>query len=286
MDIESFSGAATVAAACTIVFVVVMKSWQVVSRTINSGPLFTDGIVREAAQRFRDEFERLSNTQAIYLSAGLVFIMLFMAAHALDAERLYAGYPDWQLHIFATVLTIGLLLVLASLVRIVIDRHHVRLLRDANIVVGHQLQHVAAGFGQVFHDVETSAGVIDHVVVGQSGAYAVSVFARRPVSNGHVEIDNNELIFRPSGDSDSILANGKCIAALERAFRRLLDHRVRVRSVIAVPGWQIDNQSNDEHLLVNADSLPMMRGWKDQADYLMNEDVEALHKMLTDLTKA
>jgi hypothetical protein len=70
-------------------------------------------------------------------------------------------------------------------------------------------------------------------------------------------------------------------AALEREFRRLLDHRVRVRSVIAVPGWLVNNQSSEEHLLVNNRSLPMIRGWKDQADYLMNEDVDALHEMLT-----
>lgn len=286
MDIVSFSGAATVAAACTIVFVLVMKSWQVLTRTIDSSPTFADGIMRESAQRFRDEFERLSNTQAIYLSAGLVFVVLFVAAYTLQAERLYAGYPDWQLHIFLTVLTVGAMLALAKLVQTFVSRHQVRLLRDANIAVGHQLQRIAMEFGHVFHDVETSAGVIDHVVVGQSGVYAVNVFARRPARNGHVELNNNELHFGPADKSDSIVETGKCIAALEREFRRLLDHRVRVRSVIAVPGWEVSKQSSDEHLLVNTDSLPMLRGWKDQADYLMNEDVEALHQMLTSLTTA
>lgn len=78
----------------------------------------------------------------------------------------------------------------------------------------------------------------------------------------------------------------KRTAALERDFRRLLDHRVRVRSVIAVPGWEVQQQSSEEHLLVNDRNLPMLRGWKDQADYLMNEDVDALHQMLTAITKA
>jgi hypothetical protein len=59
-----------------------------------------------------------------------------------------------------------------------------------------------------------------------------------------------------------------------------------VRSVIAVPGWEIHEQSNEEHLLVNDRSLSMLRGWKDQADYLMNEDVDTLHRMLTAITKA
>ena len=286
MDIESFSGAATVAAASTIVFVLVMKSWQIIARSVNSGPTFADSIMREAAQRFRDEFDRLSNTQATYLSAGLVFVVLFIAAYILQAERLYAGYPDWQLYLFLGVLTFGALLAFIKLVQTFVERHQVRLLRDANIAVGHQLQRIATGFGRVYHDVETSAGIIDHVIIGQNGAYAVNVFARRPAKNGHVGFDNNSLLYQPSGKTQTIVATAKRTAALERDFRRLLDHRVRVRSVIAVPGWEIHEQSNEEHLLVNDHSLSMLRGWKDQADYLMNEDVDTLHRMLTAITKA
>jgi hypothetical protein len=286
MDIESFSGAATVAAASTIVFVLVMKSWQIIARSVNSGPTFADSIMREAAQRFRDEFDRLSNRQATYLSAGLVFVVLFVVAYILQAERLYADYPDWQLYFFLAVLTFGAVLALIKLFQTFVERRQVRLLRDANIAVGHQLQRIATGFGRVYHDVETSAGIIDHVIVGQNGAYAVNVFARRPAKNGHVELDNNSLLYQPSGKTHTIVATAKRTAALERDFRRLLNHRVRVRSVIAVPGWEIHEQSSEEHLLVNDRSLPMLRGWKDQADYLMNEDVDALHQMLTVITKA
>ena len=286
MDIESFSGAATVAAASTIVFVLVIKSCQIIARSVNSGPTFADSIMREAAQRFRDEFDRLSNRQATYLSAGLVFVVLFFVAYILQAERLYADYPDWQLYFFLAVLTFGAVLALIKLVQTFVERRQVRLLRDANIAVGHQLQRIATGFGRVYHDVETSAGVIDHVIVGQNGAYAVNVFARRPAKNGHVELDNNSLLYQPSGKTHTIVATAKRTAALERDFRRLLDHRVRVRSVIAVHGWEIHEQSSEDHLLVNDRSLPMLRGWKDQSDYLMNEDVDALHRMLTEITKA
>ncbi|MEJ2127425.1 MAG: hypothetical protein P8X81_01110 [Woeseiaceae bacterium] len=286
MDIESFSGAATVALASTIIFVLAMKSVQLISRSVHSSPSFTDGMMREAAQRFREEFERLSNTQSTYLSAALVFVVLFVAAHVLQAERLYEGYSDWQLFLFLFVLGIGAVLAVLRLVQTFIARHQVRLLRDANIAIGHQLQRIAAGMGRVYHDVETDAGVIDHLVVGTGGAYAVNVFARSPVRNGYVELKKNTLHFHPSDVSESVVATGKRTAALEREFRRLLDHRVRVRSVIAVPGWEVHEQSSEEHLVVNDRSLPMVRGWKDQADYLMNEDVEALHEMLASVTTA
>ena len=127
----------------------------------------------------------------------------------------------------------------------------------------------------------TSSGIIDHIIVGQSGAYAVSVFAIPGAKNGNVNLHNNELQFEPTDKTRSIVATNANIASLEREFRRLLDHHVRVRSVIAIPGWEIGEQSSEEHLLVNERNLPMLSGWKDQADYLMDEDVDALHKLLT-----
>ena len=269
------------ALASTVIFVLISKSWQILSRTVGSNRSFGDGIMREAAQRFRDEFDRLSSSQSTYLSAGLVFGVLFVAAYVLNAERLFTGYPVWQLYIFLVVLSAGAFLALYQLAHTVLARHRVRLLRDANIAVGHRLQGIATGFGRVYHDVETAAGVIDHVIVGPSGAYAINVFARRPAKNGGVALDANTLTFEPGGKTESIIQIAARTAALEREFRRLLDHRVRVRSVLAVPGWQVNSQSGEDHLVVNDKSLAMLRGWKNKADYLMNEDVDALHQLLT-----
>ena len=43
----------------------------------------------------------------------------------------------------------------------------------------------------------------------------------------------------------------------------------------------VDNQSSDGHLVVNERTLPMLRGWRDEADYLMDEDVQTLQQHLT-----
>ena len=286
MDIESFSGAATIATASTIVFALAMKSWHYIARRVNNGPRFAAGINREAAQRFRDELEQLTASQWTYLSAALVFVMLFVSAHALRAERIYAGYPAWQLYLFSGLLAVLAALVARQLVQNHMGRTHLELLRDANLAIGHRLQHIATGLGRVYHDVDTTAGVIDHLVVGANGVYAINVFAASPVANGHVTLDNNTLRFKPTDKTQSIVAMGKRIAALERAFRRLLDHRVRVRSVIAVPGWDVHEQAGDEHLVVNERSLSMLCGWKDQADFLLSEDLESLQQMLGRATTA
>ena len=281
MDVESISGAATVALTSTFIFVLIAKSWQLVARTIGSNPSFSDSIMRESAQRFRDEFERLNSEQSTFLSAVVVFAVLFAAAYVLNAERLFVGYPYWQLYLLLAALSAGALLAAYRLAKTVRARRHVKLRRDANIAIGHELQRMATTLGRTYHDVETSAGIIDHIVVGQNGAFAINVVARRSVRDGNVALRGKELLFTPANKTHSIVTTAAMIASLEREFRRLLDHRVRVRSVIAIPGWDIAEQSSDEHLLVNERNLPMLGGWKDQADFLMNEDVDALHKLLT-----
>lgn len=280
MDIESISGAATIALASTVVFVLIAKSWQVISRTVGTNSNFPDSIMREAAQRFRDEFERLSASQSTYLSAAVVFAVLFASAHALDAERLFLGYPHWQLTLLLATLTVAAALVTYRLAQLVRHRQDVRLARDANIAIGHQLQRIASGLGRVYHDVETEAGVIDHLVIGQYGAYAVNVVAVPAAKNGTVELRGRDLSFQPAGVSRSVVEVGASVASLEREFRRLLDQRVHVRSVIAIPGWEIGGRTSEEHLLVNERNLPMLSGWKDSSAHLPDEDIDALHDLL------
>ena len=165
MDLEAISGAATIALTSTILFLLVAKFWNAVSRVVGSGSHFADSIMHEAAQRFRDELDRVSASQSAYLGGALVFAMLFVAAYVLQAQQLFTGYPDWQLYLQLGFLILAAGFALHKLVRTVITRRKVKFLRDANVAIGHQLQQITSGITQVFHDVPTSAGVIDHVVI-------------------------------------------------------------------------------------------------------------------------
>jgi len=281
MDIEAFSGAATVALTSTILFLLVAKFWNALSRTVGSGPYFADSIMHEAAQRFRDELDRLSTSQSTYLGGVLVFAVLFAAAYVLQAQQLFAGYPDWQLYLQLGFLLLTVGFAVYKLVRTIVTRAQIKFLRDANVAIGHQLQQISSGITQVFHDVATSAGVVDHVVIGQSGIYAINVVAKRKLKNGGVQLQGNELHFSTSTVPQSIVEIAARTTRLEKEFHELLGHRVRVRSVIAAPGWEIGEQASQDHLLVNERNISMLSGWKDNTDHLMNEDVEALVQELT-----
>jgi hypothetical protein len=281
MNIEAISGAATVALASTILFLLVAKSWSAFSRTIGSTPNFADSIMHEAAQRFRDELKRIANSQAIYLSGTLVFMVLFSAAYLLQAEVLFAGYPVWQLWLQVGFLGLAALFAAWRLGRTILAYRQLRFVRDANIAVGHQLQQISVGAKRVFHDVKTSAGIVDHVLVSQTGIYAVNVVPRRGGRKHDAELKDNHLVFSNSSKRVPIVNITATAARLEKEMSQLLGQKIRVRSVIAVPGWNIGEQTSEQHLLVNEHTIPMLRGWRDRSDYLMNEDVEELQEELT-----
>jgi hypothetical protein len=281
MNLEAISGSATVAIACAIVFFLASKTWQLFVRSLAIHPNFPDSIMQEAAQRFRDEFEQLSRKQSAYVASLLLFVVVFGVAYTFQARVLFAGYPAWQLYLLLVALAAAAGFAAYRLLRIISASRQVRFIRDANIAIGHSLQRVANKHGRVFHDVATSAGVVDHVIVGRSGAYAINVVARRGFRNGTVKLVGDELRFSNRHAATRIAEIAAKTTRLEQDFRQLLRSAVRVRSVIAVPGWQAEIQNSDACLLVNERTLPMIRGWKKESDYLMDEDVDALQDYLT-----
>ena len=104
MDLEAFTGSATVAIACAIVFFLASKSWQLLAISLAWYPCFPDNIMREAAQRFRDELDRLSRQQATYVAALAMFAVVFGVAYTFEASALFEGYPVWQLYLLLVVL--------------------------------------------------------------------------------------------------------------------------------------------------------------------------------------
>ena len=280
MNIEAVSAAGTVALTTTIAFLLIARSWNVISRTVDNGSSFADSIMHEAAQRFRDELDRLSASQSIYLGAILVFAMLFAAAYVLQAQALFAGYPDWQIGLQLAFLLLTVVFAAYKVIRTIHASRHVRFLRDASLAIGHQLQQMSSLTTQVFHDVKTAAGVIDHVVVGREGVFAVNVVARRPRNGGSVCILDNGLRFSNCDGSISVVPQLAKNARLGKHLARLIGQRVRVRSVIAVPGWETPEQSDERHLVTNERNVSMLLGWKDRTDYLMDDDMSAVKEDL------
>ena len=281
MSLVAISGAATIALASTIVFLLIVKSWQAFAQSVVTTTRFPHSIMLEAAQRFRDELERLGREQSTYLIAALVFAVIFAITYLLPPRGMFESLPQWQLILVLALFGAAALYTGYRLMRIVVAKRRIAFVRDANMATGHALQKLTSNQNRVFHDVPCSAGVIDNVIVGLHGIYAVSVIARKPGKDNRVRLRGDELSFAPSDKTISISRSGTKSGRLAKEIREIVKNDVRVRSVVAVPGWEIESQVSDEYLVVNERNLAMLSGWKDQKDYLMDEDVDSVQKLLT-----
>lgn len=281
MSLAALSGATTIALASTIVFLLIVKSWVALAQPLAASTRFPNSIMFEAAQRFRDEMARLGREQSHYLIAALVFAVTFFTTYVLLPLDMFEGLPRWQLIFLLMLFGAAALYTAYRLVRIVAAIRHLAFVSDANMATGHALQKLTANQNRVFHDVPCGSFIIDNVVVGLQGIYAISVIARRPRKDSRVRLRGDRLSFLPGDKSISISRSGAKSIRLAREIRQMLDLDVRVRSVVAIPGWEIESQVSDEYLVVNERNLAMLSGWKDQQDFMMTEDVAKVQEMLT-----
>lgn len=281
MDSLALSDAAIIALAGTVAFALIARSWQWLAQSLGNTSSFPNSVLHEAAQQIRDQLDRVGRAQALYLCSMLVFALLFIAAYLLGPQQILGQAPVWLADALLGVVTTIALFGIYKITAGIVAQKRLRFQRDANIAVGHGLQQLSANQNRVFHDVSCAAGPIDHVIVGLHGVYAVFVVARKPRKDRRVRLNGDRLSFAPGNVVISLADCGKKSDRLGRECSKQANHEIRVRPVIAVPGWDVDSQSSSAYLVVNESNLSMMRGWKDSSDYLLNEDVDVIQTLLT-----
>lgn len=279
MDLTALSGAVTIALASSIVFLLVIKSWALFVKSTTT-TRFPESIMLEAAQRIRDKLTKLSHDQSVYLVSVLVFTVLFCIFYLIPPQGLFDDVPKWQLVAILALLGIAAIILAYRLLQLVIAKRNLLFCRDASMATGHALQTITANQNRVFHDVPCAAGIIDNVVAGLHGIYTVSVIARQSGKNNRAILKDDRLTF-DGKNAISVRRSATKSEQLARELREVTGHKIRVRSVIAIPGWEIESQQSSEFLVVNERNLTMLTGWKDPKEYLMNEDIEAIHRLLT-----
>jgi Ca2+/Na+ antiporter len=279
MDLTVLSGAATIALASTIILLLVIRSWAAFTKSTTT-TRFPESIMLEAAQRIRDKLTKLSQDQSVYLVSALVFTVVFCIFYLIPPQGMFDDVPRWQLILVLVLLGIAAAFLVFRIAQTVVAKRKLLFYRDASMATGHALQRLTANRNRVSHDVPTAAGTIDNVIVGLQGVYTVSVIARKAGKKDRAALKGDRLSL---GEKYSISVKRSAVKSeqLAKEIRKATGNDIRVRSVIAIPGWEIESQQSSEFLVVNERNLAMLTGWKDQKDYLMNEDVEAVQDLLT-----
>lgn len=284
--LQSIVTAASISLVATFAYLFVAKTGLALARRGWRRSPFAGEILYEAGHRFREQLRSLDSTYSLYLTALVVFVIVFVTTGLVQSPSRAVNMPAWGWVLGALLVAVGACSLLLTLVRVMRTRSRIAYVTDAHIAIGHALQRTLAKGNRIFHNVDAGDAVIDHVVVGINGVYAVNVAVRgkrgwlQRKPDGKVTLENNELTFDDIKDTAVINDSMKKISALSRTLTKATGQPIKVRSVIAVPGWQIGSQTNEHHLLVNEKNLIMLTGWTSKEAYLMDEDVEKIYAYL------
>ncbi len=272
------TSALAIALLATSLFVLAGVGWLTLTNRFQYRRVFADQILFEAGHRFREQLQELDARHWLYLSGVPVFLLLLFTVLLLRPPPPLVTAPAWVWMLTALLLFLVSLYLPYEIFRLRRARTRLAFWRDANMAVGHALQRTTAKGNRVFHNVRTGNRIIDNVVVGANGVYAVNVFAREGGSreDSEVRLRKSYLSFDGVKINQPVARAAKTASQLSRELSELIGHAVKVRSVIAVPGWRIGSSKTGEHLLVNEKTAVMLTGWTDTGAYLMNEDVEVI----------
>ncbi len=257
-------------------------AWMAVSTRLQRRNPFAGQILLEPGHRVRQSLQNLDRSYYVYLSTLLVYGLLFVVAFALQSRLLPSDVSAWVwLALSVLVIVVSAILPFQA-VRLKRARSRLAFRRTANIAVGHALQRIASRGYNVYHDVRVGNHIIDNVVVGAKGAYAVNVFVlgNGRARNGTVRLNESSLVFGKAKTSAPVGVSVNRASGLSKELSRVIGHPIRVRSVIALPGWNVASSDSDRHLLVNEKTVVMLTGWTDPDTYLMDDDVAQIHDYL------
>lgn len=279
MDLATISSAIALAGIAAGVLALVLFAGARLPRpSYGRGP-FNSRIAHLPAQRWREAWQRCRVQRTLWLLPSLVLIIV-SATLLLAEPQAAVAYPAWQQWLVISLAAVLLGVAITRSVQLTWQRLKYLQRIAAGTAIGQALHRLSTNRNRAFHDVPTAFGVVDHVIAGLHGVYAVKVVAVKPGKSRVVRLHDDVLDFGNGRARVSINHARKVSERLAREAGKVLGHPVHVRLVVAAPGWEVDAQTVDDVLLVNERNVMMLSGWKDERDYLMNEDVDTLHDYL------
>jgi len=285
MDVELYSRifcAMGIALMGSLVFLAIGHLWLAMGAKLQRRNPLAAHILFEPGHRLRQNLQKLDRRYYLFLSATLVFGLLLIVAFALQREALPYEASAWVWLALSGLLAAAAAILPVQVVKLKRARSRLAYRRTASIAIGHALHRIASKGYNVYHDVRVGNQVVDNVVIGAKGAYAVNVFVlgKNRNGNGTARLNESSLVFGKAKTSAPVGVSVNRAGGLSKALSKVIGHPIRVRSVIAVPGWNVASTDSDQHLLVNEKNVVMLTGWTDPDTYLMDDDVAQIHDYL------
>lgn len=282
---QLFAAAAFGGAAVGLVFWTVASLALLGANLLPARSAFADDLLANAGNAERLQHRALGRALAVLLAAVLVAIIAIGLCWLLLRGRAEPEVANWMwiLSLVVSVAVLGAAIFFA--VQLVRGRRQLQFTWAAKMAVGNILKRLNLAGNAVFHDVAVENVVIDHVVVGRKGVFALNVVARRTpkeVDGGRTgaELKNGKLWLAGNVEARPVGDAARNMTLLSGALSKLVGHRVPVRSVLVVPGWHTLPNGEGNHLVLSEKNLAMLTSWNTPDAHLMDEDCVTIHAFL------
>jgi hypothetical protein len=218
---------------------------------------FTDKFLRSPGDSLNRKIMDISDKVTEHLVMALTASILFYALYMSSLYSRYVKYSALANMVFIIGGTGFIAYHLIKLIKLANLRRSYRLGYEGEIAVGQELNQLMRDGYYVYHDFPAGKFNIDHIVVGNAGVFAVETKARsKPTSKDRqadatVKYDGESLKFPKGTDIQCIEQTRRQANWLSGWLASATGEHVRVRPVLALPGWYVERTSSNGIAVIN-----------------------------------
>ena len=181
--------------------------------------------------------------------------------------------PGWGAPAIALLLATAGGLAIAKTVALVRYRARLLILLEACRRVAQRLEEVQRRGHLIFHSVVVGTRIIDHVIVGATGVFAVQLVV--PPRDGAltVSLARGALHFGPAHGTFSLQPAVEVFARLAKELARTVGHPIRIVPTLIATCDRVESRDDSRYLLTTEHTCVTLVGWKDPAAFLMEDEV-------------
>jgi hypothetical protein len=216
-------------------------------------------------------------------TATIIFCTSLSSLLAIGQQGWWPSLPTWAWWIIAILILTLLCYSQFRFISFAIYRHKLNSLRDDHVIVADRLNEARARGYQVFHSIPMREGVIDHIVVGQNGMFAIQIIRPPSPKFTSVRCDGDMLIFSPHDVDKGFRKIGKFIKPVKALTKRLstaLGHPIKIMPIFVITNCEVKGSSAEGCLLTDPGSCIMFVGRNDPSAHLMDDEVKRINKWL------
>lgn len=253
---------------------------------------FTDNFLRNPGESLNKKIMEINDR----VTENLVLLITTpILLYAIYISSLYFGNLKNSALTLDIYVIAGIGFVVYSLIRLVKLlnlRRSYQLGYKGEIAVGQELNQLMRDGYYVYHDFPADKFNIDHIVVGASGVFAVETKARsKPTSkdrkaDAKVKYDGRCLQFPNGMDVQSIEQAKRQAEWLSKWLRSAVGEAVKVRPVVALPGWFVERVASGGIRIVNPKnfrSIAKTKTGNNLSDQMISRIVHQLERKCRDV---